>query len=192
MAMMIYPQILINTKAYKSRGNINSDLEYGQDYYTQYVNNQPPKPGDLPAKLNISDRFGFPDAVGQAEFWMFSPRLFDFIQQANGPDWPLRGVEMTYRTKDGAEALYFFLWGPQGFIATTMMRPHILIQGSPSGEMTRSNGAGRLATNVGARCAHLVQATHSSGKTQASLRGIRFGVEAISAGSTWPTRFGKS
>jgi hypothetical protein len=113
--MMIYPNVLLNQPGYKTNTGINSNFKLAQGFFERYVKGESPLSGDIPEIINVSDRYGFPDAIGFGQFWFLSPNFFDFLNQSNGPNWPLRACDIVLRTKAGAEAKYCFLWGPPRF-----------------------------------------------------------------------------
>jgi hypothetical protein len=115
MAMMIYPNVLLNSHEYKSRSNINSNLNLARGYWGRYLNGESPQQGDVPQAIIVSDRYGFPDAIGFQDYWFLLPKLFEFFSRANGSEWPLRACDIVLRTKAAAEAKYCFLWGPPRF-----------------------------------------------------------------------------
>jgi hypothetical protein len=110
--MMIYSDMALQPKGARNKRGINSDLVLRYPFAERYQKGLPPEPGDIPTLVNISGRHGFPDAMSCGGFWVLSPRLLQFIRDANGPQWPLQACEITLASKSIGESSYRFLYGP--------------------------------------------------------------------------------
>jgi hypothetical protein len=123
MAMRISTEMALQPKGIKDKSGINSDIVLRYPFAARYRKGLPPEPGDIPPVVNISGRHGFPDAMGCGFFWVLSPRLLEFIREANGPQWPLHACEITLVSKSIGAASYMISRRRETSMDKSLSRP---------------------------------------------------------------------
>ncbi|MGA2043002.1 MAG: hypothetical protein ABSG83_06485 [Roseiarcus sp.] len=113
----------LQPKGIKDKSGINSDIVLRYPFAARYRKGLPPEPGDIPPVVNISGRHGFPDAMGCGFFWVLSPRLLEFIREANGPQWPLHACEITLVSKSIGAASYMISLRRETSMDKSLSRP---------------------------------------------------------------------
>jgi hypothetical protein len=134
MAMRISTEMALQPKGIKDKSGINSDIVLRYPFAARYRKGLPPEPGDIPPVVNISGRHGFPDAMGCGFFSVLSPRLLEFIREANGPQWPLHACEITLVSKSIGKSSYMISRRREMSMDKSLSRPKPL-EGGPKARL---------------------------------------------------------